>query len=115
MKEARRPSSKPNNNLFDIMPSINAAKVNFFRSHDPFVNYYPSVDRTTKGGGSSTANRRYRCRTGTSTIYASAFSPSTSSDRKKYFVACTSNGCIVVWDYQASKYEIVGPSIPVLT
>ena len=96
------------------MPSINAAKANFFRSHDPFVNYFPSVDRTTKGGGSSTANRRYRCRTGT-TIYASAFSPSTSSDRKKYFVACTSNGCIVVWDYHSSKYESVGPSIPVLT
>ena len=63
---------------------MNRAKRKFFSSHDPYVEYYrPSSPSSC-------------------TVYGSAFSPSRGGGGGGYFVACTSGGCVAVWD--------VGPS-----
>jgi hypothetical protein len=86
------------------MLSVTAAKRKFFQSHDPYVKYHhrskvaKDGDTTSRNGSVSNSLSSSAC-----TIYGSTFSCSSSIGNKKYFIACTSNGCIAVWDHQASS------------
>jgi WD40 repeat protein len=100
------------------MATVNAAKRKFFRSHDPYVKYHPRTnmgrDEDFTSGGVFNSSPSSVC-----TIYGSTFSSSSSDGNKKYFIACTSNGCITVWDYQDYSRNTLGnnsgPNEPILT
>jgi hypothetical protein len=105
------------------MSSVTAAKRKFFQSHDPFVKYHPrnkmAKDKDTPSRSGSVFNSSS---SSVCTIYGSTFGRSSSLGNKKYFIACTSNGCIAVWDHQVSSGrdsnasgKKSGPSEPILT
>ena len=79
--------------------SVGAAKRKFFHCHDPYVKYHTTTKSSNKTKETNIPSKKGQC-----TIYGSAFSP-LSRGHKRYFVACTSDGCIVVWDRQQTSHS----------
>eukprot|EP00579_Thalassiosira_antarctica_P017437 CAMPEP_0201948712 /NCGR_PEP_ID=MMETSP0903-20130614/55605_1 /ASSEMBLY_ACC=CAM_ASM_000552 /TAXON_ID=420261 /ORGANISM="Thalassiosira antarctica, Strain CCMP982" /LENGTH=450 /DNA_ID=CAMNT_0048491905 /DNA_START=80 /DNA_END=1428 /DNA_ORIENTATION=+ len=77
---------------------VNMAKRKFFQSHDPYVKYYHPRTNNNNTKAAVCRSSSSSSTTSCATMYGSAFCPPYRN--KKYFVACTSNGCIAVWDVQ---------------
>ncbi|KAL3809203.1 hypothetical protein ACHAXA_005410 [Cyclostephanos tholiformis] len=100
------------------MSTMTAAKRKFFQSHDPYVKYHPRNkvvnDKDGTSGGVLNSSSSSVC-----TIFGSTFSTSSSFGNEKYLIACTSNGCIAVWDCHDYSRNVPGrnsgPSEPILT
>ncbi|KAL9189079.1 hypothetical protein ACHAXT_011569 [Thalassiosira profunda] len=70
-----------------------AAKMKFFQRRDPYVKYFASKKRGVDG---APLNLNQPSVASACTVYGSAFSPPFRG--KRFFVACTSEGCVAVWD-----------------
>lgn len=90
---------------------VNEAKRRFFECQDIYVKYHPVVNNKEK-----VLNSRNSCTSlpkSTCTIFSSAYSP--TDGNKRYFVACTSDGYIVIWgDQQHGLDRSDGPLEPIL-
>ena len=96
------PSTVPGSNT-------NTAKRKFFQYHDPYIKYHrprPNTGVVVAASPSSRSSRSSNVPSGCTTIiYGSSFSPISYNNNKRYFVACTSSGCITVWDIQQQQQQ----------
>jgi hypothetical protein len=70
---------------------LNDAKRKFFQCQNNYVKYH------NKASNDNTSSVSTSC-----TVYGSAYSP-VCNNNKRYVVACTSDGCIVVWDQHSTS------------
>jgi len=71
---------------------LNEAKRKFFQCQNNYVKYQPKAS-----GGNINNTSISSC-----TVYGLAYSP-VCINNKRYVVACTSDGCIVIWDQHSTS------------